>query len=80
MEPATLYILYKLAAGEEHLYAARFPSMAVCEFKKNMKTYRPPAGVAVLESVCWEYGTRPPEWLRKRIDTVPLDPQFQSTG
>lgn len=77
MEPVTLYILYKLAGGEESLFSARYSSLPDCEFRKE---FRPPNGYTVLASVCWEYGTRPPDWLRKRLEGVPLDRGFSSSG
>ncbi|WP_439541951.1 hypothetical protein [Hyphomicrobium sp.] len=78
MEPATLYMLYKLADGTEHLYKGHFGSPDLCETSRDRMTEQPSPRVTILKSVCWEHGTWAPDWIaEKHINGAPIDPKYR---
>ncbi len=76
MEPATLYLLYKMADGTEHRHSGQFPSKAVCEEKLAERMSDP--RYTITNAVCLTRRDYAPKWLwggAFHIDT--LDPALR---
>ena len=78
MEPATLYLLYKLADGSKRMWQRPFPSMETCEGFVSEVVKRKPSGIVALNSACWPLGKTPPTWVTDQpVYGVPLDPKYR---
>lgn len=78
MEPATLYLLYKLADGSDRMWQRQFPSMEMCEEFVSRVSARKPTDIDLVNSACWPLGKTPPTWVTDRpVYGVPLDPKYR---
>jgi hypothetical protein len=75
MDPATLYILVKLADDREHVYRRHLTTMAGCKTLEVRVMERKPDGMKILNSACWPLGADPPDWTNLPIIGVPVDPR-----
>ncbi len=76
MDPATLYILVKLADDREHVYRRHLTTMAGCKTLEARVIERSPEkGMEILKSGCWPLGATPPDWTNVPIYGVPVDPR-----
>lgn len=82
MDPATLYLLYKLDGRPEAAKELPFRSVAECEefFDKRLKKTK----MEVVRYSCsvYEPGTKPPKWYTEHFDQkfihgVPLDAKYR---
>jgi hypothetical protein len=81
MEPATLYLVFKVGGGPEKTYRGLFPHTVACERALARMLERKSPEVTCVRSLCWEHGTPAPDWIaEKRIHGVPLHPKYMPTG
>jgi hypothetical protein len=77
MEPATLYMLYKLADGTEHKHVGRFASKATCEAKLAERQEQSGPRYRITNAVCLTRLDYAPDWLSVGFHTDTLDPAFR---
>lgn len=81
MDPATLYIVFKVANGSDRTWQRQFPSTEECEKFVESARERSPADTVIVSYACQSPEVAPPRWIRESlVEGVPLDPKYRPAG